>query len=100
MHNKSDVKKSAREPFRIGKTNTKSMSALLQQSVFRAKIDEKSHVFWDVDFEGILGGFWKGFGRPKSMFFGVFSRKNGSIKQEDFWKAKKSHFEAQKRFPP
>ena len=28
------------------------------------------------------------------MIFGVFSRKKGSKKQEDFWKAKKSHFEA------
>ena len=30
------------------------MSALLQQSVFKAKIDEKSHVFWDIDFGSIL----------------------------------------------
>ena len=30
------------------------------------------------------------------MIFDVFSRKNGSKKQEDFWKAKKSHFEASK----
>ena len=51
MHSKSDSKKSARQAKSIGKTNTKSMSALLQQSIFRAKIDEKSHVFWDVDFE-------------------------------------------------
>ena len=50
MDARSDLKKIVREPFRIGKTNTKSMLALLQQSVFRAKIDEKSHVFWDVDF--------------------------------------------------
>ena len=28
------------------------------------------------------------------MIFAIFSRKNGSKKQEDFWKAKKSHFEA------
>ena len=51
-------------------------------------------VLWDIDFEGILDGFWEGFGRPKSMIFAIFSRKNGSKKQEDFWKAKKSHFEA------
>ena len=30
------------------------------------------------------------------MIFGVFSRKKGSKKQEDFWKAKKTHFEASK----
>ena len=73
MHQKSDVTKSVREPFCIGKTNTKSMSALLQQSSFRAKIEEKSHVFWDLDFERILGRFWKGFGRPKSSIFAHFS---------------------------
>ena len=30
------------------------------------------------------------------MIFDIFSIKNGSNKQEDFWKAKKSHFEASK----
>ena len=80
MHAKSDLKKSVRQAKSIGKTNTKSMSALLQQSIFRAKIHEKSHVFWDIDFEGILDGFWEGFGRPKSMIFAIFSRKNGSKK--------------------
>ena len=30
------------------------------------------------------------------MIFGVFARKKGSKKQEDFWKAKKTHFEASK----
>ena len=53
MHKKSDVKKSVREPFCIGKTNTKSMSALLRQSIFSGKIDEKSHVFWDIDLNWI-----------------------------------------------
>ena len=65
MHAKSDLKKSARQAKSIGKTNTKSMSAPLQQSIFQAKIHEKSHVFWDIDFEGILGGFWDGFGISK-----------------------------------
>ena len=32
----------------------------------QAKIDEKSHVFGECDLEAILGGFWKGFRRPKS----------------------------------
>ena len=31
---------------------------------------EKLHVFWNFDFKGILGGFWKGFGKPKSRFGG------------------------------
>ena len=39
----------------------------------RAKIDEKSHVFGDLDFERILGGFWEGFGKPKSSIFALFS---------------------------
>ena len=59
MHAKSDVKKRVRQAIRIGKTNTKSMSALLQQRVFRAEIDEKSHVFRIVDFEKILEGRWR-----------------------------------------
>ena len=96
MHSKSDSKKSAQQAKSIGKTNTKSMSALLQQSIFRAKFDEKSHVFWDIAFEWILGRFWECFGKPKSMIFAIFSRKNGSKKQDDFWKAKKSRFEASK----
>ena len=65
MHQKSDVTKSVREPFCIGKTNTKSMSALLRQSIFSGKLDEKSYSFWDIDFNWILKGFWEGFGRPK-----------------------------------
>ena len=48
------------------------MLALLQQSIFRAKIDEKSDVLLDFDFEWILGGFWEGFGRPKSIIFAFF----------------------------
>ena len=39
----------------------------------RAKIDEKSHVFWDLDFDRIWGGFWEGFGKPKSSIFDYFS---------------------------
>ena len=31
----------------------------------KQKIDEKMQVLWDIDFEGILNGFWEGFGRPK-----------------------------------
>ena len=46
----------------------------------KQKIDKKMQVLWDIDFEGILNGFWDGFGRPKSMIFAFFSRKNGSKK--------------------
>ena len=35
----------------------------------QAKIDEKSHVFWGVDFGCILDRFWEGFGKPKSPIF-------------------------------
>ena len=70
MDAKSDLKKSARQAKSIGKTNEKSMLAPLQQCIFRAKIHEKSHVFWDFDFKGILNGFGAGFGRPKSRFGG------------------------------
>ena len=73
MHSKSDSKKSARQAKSIGKTNTKSMSALLQQSIFRAKFDEKSHVFWDIDFERILERFGEGLGKPKPLIFPLFS---------------------------
>ena len=34
---------------------------------------EKIDVFWDFVFGGILGGFWEGFGRPKSSIFALFS---------------------------
>tara|TARA_A100001015_G_scaffold320318_2_gene446252 strand:+ start:1860 stop:2123 length:264 start_codon:yes stop_codon:yes gene_type:complete len=57
IHAKSDLKKSVRQAKSIGKTNTKSISALLRQRFFRAKIVGKSHVCWDIDFGGILEGF-------------------------------------------
>ena len=53
MYAKSDLKKSVRQAKSIGKTNTKSMSGPLQQSIFRAKILEKSYVFGEADFGGI-----------------------------------------------
>ena len=87
IHANSDSKKSARQAKSIVKTNTKSMSALVQPSIFRAKINEKMHVFADIDFGGILEGFWEGFGRPKSMKFAIFSIKNGSKNCNAFWKA-------------
>ena len=62
IHAKSNMKKNVREPFCTVKTNTKSMSALLLQRLFEAKIDEKSFVCWNIDFGGVLEGFWEGFG--------------------------------------
>ena len=41
----------------------------------KQKIDEKMQVLWDIDFEGILNGFWEGLGRPKSMIFAFFREK-------------------------
>ena len=73
MHAKSDCKKSAQQAKSIGKTNTKSMSALWQQSISRAKNHEKIHVFWKSHFGGISEGFWEGFGRPKSLILVFFS---------------------------
>ena len=49
------------------------MLALATSSKNLTKIDEKSHVFWNVDFNWILKGFWEGFGRPKSSIFALFS---------------------------
>ena len=73
MHANSETKKSVRQAKNTVKTNTKLMSALVQRSIFRTQIHEKSHVFWDIDFERFLKEFWKGFGRRKSMIFAVFS---------------------------
>ena len=84
---KSDVKKSVRQAIRVGKTNTKSMPALLQHRMFRTQIGEKSHVFRDVDFDGILKGFWEGFGSSKSSIFALFSIFFRSIFLTTFGKA-------------
>ena len=52
-------------------------------------------VLWDIDFEGILDGFWEGVGKPKSIIFFVFFREIKKRKQKiRFGEAKKSHFEA------
>ena len=59
------------------------------------KCSQKSCVFWDIDFEGILGRFWEGFGRSKSSIFTLFSM----FFRSHFWstlgKSKKSTQEAQ-----
>ena len=46
----------------------------------KPKIDERIHVEGDIDFQGILNGFWEGFRRPKFLIFAFFSRKNASQK--------------------
>ena len=35
---------------------------------------EKIDVFWDLDLEKILGGFWKGLGRPKTSIFALLGK--------------------------
>ena len=89
IHAESDLKKSVQQAKNIVKTNKKSMSALLQQSMFRAKIDEKLYVFWDIDFGWILGGFWGGFGKPKSLIFALFSIFSRSIFLTIFFEGQK-----------
>ena len=59
MHANSKTKKSVRQAKNTVKTNTKLMSALVQRSIFRTQIHEKSHAFGTL----ILEGFWKDFGR-------------------------------------
>ena len=51
-----------------------------ENSQNKQKFDEKMHVLCYIDFEGILDGFWEGFGKPKPMIFAIFSRKIGSKK--------------------
>ena len=48
-------------------------SRIPKKDKIQAKIPEKSHVFWDLDFGGVWGGFWEGFRRPKSSIFALFS---------------------------
>ena len=73
MYAKSDLKKCVQQAQNIVKTNTESMSACLRQTAIRSKIEQKLRVFWGCDFEGILEGFWEGFGRAKSSIFAHFS---------------------------
>ena len=43
---------------------------------YKAQIDEKSYIFWDIDFKSFWDGFWDGFRRPKTLIFAVFSKQN------------------------
>ena len=92
-HAQSDVKKSVRHAFRIVNYNTKRMSALLRQTPFRAKIEEKLHVFWGCDFERILGGFWEAKIINFRICFDVFAKsilKRGSEGEKIDQKCEKS----------
>ena len=62
------------------------------------KIHEKSYVFWDIDFGWILGGFWEGFGRPKSLIFALFSSFFRCKFLNATWKGKKSKKWTQNHF--
>ena len=73
MHTKGDVQKNVLCPRNHSFNGSELMSASLQQSIFRAKIDKKSHACRDIDLGGVLGGFWEGFGRPKISIFACFS---------------------------
>ena len=61
----------------------------------KQKIDDKLHVFGDVDFENILGRFWEGFGNPKFLIFALFSMFFRSRFRSTLGKGKKSTQEAQ-----
>ena len=39
-----------------------------------AKNLEEIDVFWDLDLEGILGGFGEGFGKPKTSIFALWGK--------------------------
>ena len=71
-------------------TNAKTMVKIL------GNID----VFWDFVFEGILGGFWEAFGRPKTLIFALFSMFFRSKFWKTFWKGKKSKKRASAGGPP
>ena len=77
MHANSDLKKSVRQAKSIGKTNTKSMSALLRQRLFRVKIFEITcllgHCF-QRRFGWILEGFWEAKSLDFGTFFVIFSK--------------------------
>ena len=55
------------------------MLAFATNNKNQAKIGEKLHVFWDVDFGRILGGFWEGFGMPKTSIFALLGKFLGRL---------------------
>ena len=73
MHAQSDEPNCVKSQQNIAWAHVFLMSALATSIKIRAKIDEKSHVFWDVDFEGILGGFWEAKILDFRSFFDIFS---------------------------
>ena len=94
------ARNAAKPQFLLGFKHFEEKAHKAKNNQNKQKIDKKMQVLWDIDFEGILDGFWEHFGKLKSLIFAIFSRKNGGKKYDDFWKAQKSHFEASKRnFP-
>ena len=70
------------------------MLALATCIKIRAEIDQKSHVFWDLDFDRILEGFWEAKILNFRTFFDVFSMsffKRGSEGQKIKKKCEKTH---------
>ena len=67
------AKKIVREAFRVVKTISERMWAFLRYEPICQKIDEKSHVFRDVDFGWIWGGFWEAKILDFRTFFVIFS---------------------------
>ena len=61
----------------------------------KQKIDDKMQVLRDIDFEGILNRFRKGFGRPKFLIFALLSMFFRSRFRSTLKKGKKSTQEAQ-----
>ena len=76
------------------------MLALATSSEKRAKINEKSHVFWDIDFDRILTWFWEGFDRLKSSIFAFFSIFSRFKILNATWKAKNRKKDSKFFFPP
>ena len=56
----------------------------------QAKINEKSRVFWNIDFVWILGGFWECLESSKPLIFALFSAFFRSKFSMIFWKAPKT----------
>ena len=50
------------------------MLALATSIKIRAKIEDKFHIFWDIDFGWILGRFWEAQILDFRIFFDVFSK--------------------------
>ena len=73
MHAKSETLNCAKHQQNTAWAHVFLMLALATSIKIRAKIDEKLHVFWDIDFKAILNGFWEAKILDFRSFFDVFS---------------------------